>query len=247
MQEATCNQCGASVLFSAKFCRQCGKPLDSSELTTRTLEHPSSQSPSFDHPTRPANSGATSPTYLPVGMAPQPPAPIYGSAPPSGNKTILIVVLALVFAGLLGLAVVAFAVFSRGPRHPDPPPEPPRGISGGVPGQPRGGMPQPPQQPPSVPNAPAAPGTSTVRFPFEESLRYPGSTVLQSVSTEDGKVAHLQTSDPIDKVADWFRGQIHVTKEINAPGNVILSNDDIKIILNGGAGGTQIMMTDNTD
>src|ERR1700759_2814271 len=110
MEEATCNQCGASLVLSAKFCRQCGNRLDESELTTRTLEERSVEPSPYDHATRPARVGITKPTYPPVVMPPQPPAPIYGNAPSNNNKTVVIVVLAAVLVILIGLGVVGFLV-----------------------------------------------------------------------------------------------------------------------------------------
>src|SRR5689334_15768253 len=104
MEDATCNRCGASVVLSAKFCRQCGNLLDPSEMSTRSLDAPAAPPP-YDHPTRPANAGITAPTYQPAMMQPQPPAPLYGSPPPASNKALLIVILSLVMVGLIGLGV----------------------------------------------------------------------------------------------------------------------------------------------
>src|SRR3954464_5758552 len=128
MQEATCNHCGASVLFSAKFCRQCGNRVDESEVTTRSLDAPGVEPPPFDHPTRPANAGFTSPTYPPAVVP-----PVIGSAPPSNNKTALIVILGILMTLLIGVGVVAFVIFGRFSREPVPPPPPPPPVTSSKP------------------------------------------------------------------------------------------------------------------
>jgi hypothetical protein len=199
MQEAICNRCGASVILSAKFCRQCGNLLDVSEMTTRSLDAPSAEPPPFDHPTRPANAGITSPTYAPPAMmSPQPP-PIIGNAPPANNRTALLVFLALGLTMLIGLGVVAFVVLDRFSRPPLPPPQPPSGTSQKAPppGAP-GGIPSVPPAPP----APPPPGS--VKSSLDPSLIYPGAQVTMEVGGSEGHVTQLQTSDLFDKVVDWY-------------------------------------------
>src|SRR5438270_9159203 len=168
MQEVTCNRCGASVIFSAKFCRQCGNPLDASELTTRTLDAPAAEPPPFDHPTRPANAGFTSPTYPPAVIP-----PVIGSAPPSSNKTALLVILGIAMTLLIGIGVVGFLVFGRFSRQPVPPPPPPPFTSERGPSAP----PPPLGNPGIIPHPPPPPPPGSVKTSLDASLIYPGAEV----------------------------------------------------------------------
>jgi hypothetical protein len=239
MQEATCNQCGASGVLSAKFCRQCGNRLDASEMTTRNLDAPSAVPPPFDHPTRPANAGITSPTYAPPAMmSPQPPAPIIGNAPSSNNQTALLVFLALGLTLLIGLAVVAFVVIGRFSHGGGPPPPP--DISSTHKGSSGGAIAPPPPPPPGVPPPPG-----NVKNPFDASLIYPGAKTVMSVNSKDGNVAQLVTSDPFDKVADWYVEKINPTEDTNLPGSRILKGRGITVILAGSREGTHITLTDD--
>jgi hypothetical protein len=240
MQEATCNRCGASVIFSAKFCRQCGNRLDASELTTRTLEEPQAEPPPFDHPTRPANVGTTSPTYPPPAVFqqyPQPPAPVIGSAPPANNKTALFVILGFVMALLIGCGVVAFLVLGRHPAVPPPPPPPNFGQS----------QQGPPPVRPGAPPPPPGARTGSVQFPFDSALLYPNAKTLMVVNKKDGRFAQLQSSDSIDKVAEWYTDKLKATEDVLMPGQRILSGEGIKVILSGGDDGTIIMLADDKD
>ncbi|HKP12005.1 MAG TPA: hypothetical protein VJZ91_07840 [Blastocatellia bacterium] len=245
MQEATCNRCGASVVFSAKFCRQCGNPLDTSEMTTRSLDAPPAEAQSFDHPTRPANAGITSPTYAPPSMMqPQPPASIIGSAPPANNKTVLFVLLGIIAALMICLGVVAFLVLGRSSSIPIPPP-PPRATSEKAPPAGQPGIPPPP--PGIVPPMPAPPGGGNVQFPFDDALLYPNAKTVMAINARDGRVAQLQSSDPIDKVAGWYLDKLKATEDVRMPGQRILSGKGMKVILSGGDEGTMIMLTEDKD
>lgn len=250
MQEAICNRCGASVIFSAKFCRQCGNLLDTSEMTTRSLDAPAAEPRPFDHPTRPANANVTSPTYPPMAMGqpPQPPAPIIGSAPPANNKTVLFVLLGIFMAAMIGLGVVAFLVLGRSSSQPLVPPTPP-GASGRGPSAGQPGVPQPPPGAPgTVPPMPAPPsGAGSVQFPFDTALLYPNAKTVMAINSSGGRVAQLQSSDPIDKVADWYMDKLKATEDVRIPGQRILSGKEIKVILSGGDQGTMIMLTDDKD
>ncbi len=245
MQEAICNRCGASVVLSAKFCRQCGNLLDTSEMTTRSLDAPSAEPPPFDNPTRPANAGITSPTYAPPAMmSPQP--PIIGNAPPANNRTALLVFLALGLTMLIGLGVIAFVMFGRFSHGQAPPP--PHGTSGTSGQVPPGGIPPPPPPPPGAPplvETPPQPGN--VKNHFDASLIYPGAKTVMSVNGKDGRLAQLVTSDPFDKVADWYVEKIHPTEDTNMPGSRILQGNGITVILAGSGEGTHITLTDDKD
>ena len=247
-------------MLSAKFCRQCGNRLDDSEMTTRTLEEQSVEPQPYDHATRPARVGITKPTYPPVIMPPQPPAPIYSNAPSNDNKTVIIVILAAVLVILIGLGVVGFLVFGRASSSGS--------TSGGSGGAAVSGsdssaggagasvpVPTPPipptvptvPTPPTPPNAPAAPKTGNIQFPFGDSLFYPNSTVTLAVNTSSGKVATLQSSDSFDKVVAWYTERIKPTQNVAMPGSHVLGNKEIKAIISGGDGGVVITLTNEKD
>ena len=238
MQEATCNRCGASVIFSAKFCRQCGNRLDESEMTTRTLEAPAGQPPPFDHPTRPANVAPTSPTYAPQPMM----APYYDQmprppAPPASNKTALFVILGLVLMLLIGAGVVGFLVFGRFSHRPlaPPPLPPPPPVTGVIPRTPP--IPNPPRVTPPEPPVPGS-----VKTTLDASLRYPGAEVVVDVNSGDGVMTQLHTTDDIDKVTDWYVEKIRPKKHVNMPGGVLLDGDNAKVLLTSGGDDTSIQV-----
>jgi hypothetical protein len=236
------------MVLSAKFCRQCGNRLDASELTTQTLDAPSAEPLPYDNPTRPAHAGITSPTYAPPAMMQPQPPPYSVSQPPSSNKTAFIVILSIVLTLLIGLGVVAFVVlgrFSSGPVPPKPPAEvtgtPGKGPSGS-------GIPVPPPPPPGVPpGVPTTPTPGDVKNPFDPALVYPGAKTVMSVNSKDGKVAQLVTSDPFNKVADWYAEKIHADEDTILPGSRILKGKGITVILAGTGDGTSITLTDEKD
>ncbi|MEN3335543.1 MAG: hypothetical protein V7641_4908 [Blastocatellia bacterium] len=232
------------MVLSAKFCRQCGNRFDASEMTTRSLDAPSAEPPPYDNPTRPANAGITSPTYAPPAMMQPQPPPYIGSQPPSSNKTAFIVILGIVLTMLIGLGIVAFVVLGRFSSGPVPPPPPP-GMTGQSGQGPSGsGIPAPPP-PPGVPPPPPPPGD--VKNPFDPALIYPGAKTVMSVNSKDGRVAQLATSDPFNKVADWYAEKIHAIEDTILPGSRILKGKGITVILAGTGDGTSITLTDEKD
>jgi hypothetical protein len=237
MQEVTCSKCGASAVLSAKFCRQCGNPLDGSELTTQSLD---ASQPRFDNPTRPANSGVTAPTYMQVNVPPHTAAPIYGAPPSSGtNKTALFLIIGAIVTVLLGLGIIAGVVLFRSAHPPTELPPPP--LAG-----PRHGGPPPPPPPPGGPQPPP-PAESSAGFPFNASLRYPGARLISSSTDTDSSNAELTTSDPINKVAEWFRKRMNVTDEDSDEGMVTLTSDEVEVTLEEDNGGTRITMSHDID
>lgn len=239
MQEATCNRCGASVILSAKFCRQCGNRLDASELTTRTLEEPQADAQPFDHPTRPANAGITAPTYAPPAMMqqqPPPPAPVLGSAPPTSNKTILFVILGVVMAMLIGLGVVAFLVLDRRTTVLVPPPPPNVEETQKDTQKSQRGIPPPP--PPPFPSSPGDAKTS-----LDPALIYPGAKVVMDIASSDGRVTHLHTTDDIEKVVSWYLERVKVKNDVTIPGGRIINAEGVNLLISATGDGTLIMVT----
>jgi hypothetical protein len=224
MQEATCNRCGANVVFSAKFCRQCGN----------RLEEPQADAQPFDHPTRPANAGITAPTYAPPAMMqqPPPPAPFIGSAPPTSNKTVLFVILAVVMAMLIGCGVVAFLVLGRHPAVSVPPPPPKVEQSEKDSQKIQPGIPPPP--PPPQGNA---------KTSLDPALIYPGAKVVMDIASSDGRVTHLQTTDDMEKVVNWYLQRVKVKNDVTIPGGRIINAEGVNLLISSTGNGTGIMVT----
>jgi hypothetical protein len=246
MQDATCNQCGASLVLSAKFCRQCGNRLDASEMTTRSLDAPAAEPPPFDHPTRPANAGVTSPTYAPqVMMPPQPPAPFINNAPPSNNKTGLIIFLALGLTVLIALCLAAFVLLGRFSGRHHPPPPPPPSVTEKAPPPPgdRGIIPHPPLPPPP----PGDPNPGKVKTSLDPSLIYPGAEVTMDVGGGEGHVTQLQSGDAFDKVVDWYVEKLKPKNQVSIPGGKILESDSFVALITSAGNSTSIMLTRKTD
>lgn len=225
------------MVLSAKFCRQCGNLLDPSEMTTRSLDAPLAEPPPFDHPTRPANQGITSPTYMPPAMmSPQPPAPIIGNAPPSNNNTVLLIILALGLCMLIALGVVAFVAFGRFSKHTAPPPPPP--IPGTI-----QKAPPPPEGPGIIPHPPQPPPPpGSVRGTLSPTLIYPGAEVVTEIAGTDGGVTQLRTDDSFDKVVDWYVEKIKPKNHVNMPGSVILDGDGVGVLISSTGDGTSIQV-----
>lgn len=246
MQDAICNQCGASVVLSARFCRQCGNRLDPSELTTRTLDAAAAEPPPYDHPTRPANGGITSPTYAPPSMMQPPPhAPIIGNAPPSNNKTALLIFLALGLTVLIALGGAAFVLLGKFTDRQLAPPPPPPGTSQKAPPPPDvpGIIPHPPQPPPP----PGQPVPGQVKTSLDPSFIYPGAEVTMDVGGTEGHVTQLQTSDAFDKVVDWYVEKLKPKNQVSIPGGKIIESDSFVALITSSGNATSIMLTHKTD
>jgi hypothetical protein len=65
------------------------------------------------------------------------------------------------------------------------------------------------------------------------------------VNKKDGRFVQLQSSDSIDKVAEWYKEKLKATEDVLLPGQRIMSGEGIKVILSGGNGGTIIMLADD--
>lgn len=216
MQTVSCANCGAAIDSTTRFCRHCGHPQDPSELTTRSLEEPAR----FETPTQPANSGFTSPAYLPPEAFHLQASATRAMEQPSQKKTIitLSIIIAVLLVVLSGLGLF---LFFQGPNFA----QPPRIL---IP-PPRAEVPQPPgvPTPPGMPHAPTAP----VPAIFKELL-YPGSQIIMDTSDSDGRTIHLRTSDPTDKVIDWYKDRIKPSKQVNIPGiSAMLEGSDFEVII----------------
>ena len=228
MQTSKCVNCGADIDYATKFCRQCGRPVDPSEWTTRKLEEPSR----FESPTRLANSWPTSPTYLPPDAMP-PQAPVTSSIESAGQKKTVIVLATIVALLVIALSALAILMFVR---QAD---EAPRAMS----------TPTAPTAPkvPGVPTPPPIPNGATTTI--SQDLIYPGAQVTMEVKGEEkAKMVQLNTSDSFDKVIDWYVKKIKPTKHVTIPGgNAVLKGDGIAVMIMNDGEVTSILITQGED
>lgn len=211
-----------------KFCRQCGQPMDASEMTTRQLEDPQSYNPMprYDAPTQYTNSAPTSPAYMPPAAMPQQWSPqTAGMQPPSQKKPIIILVsvvgvLLIVLAGLIIYMLNQRPSARFGANIPPPPPVP------SVPGEP------PP--PPGVPGV----------VPAANELIYPGSTVTMTVPGSEGKgVTNLITHDSPEKVIDWYTARIQSAKRLMLGPTTMLTAKGLVVMISSEGNETNILIT----
>lgn len=233
MQTRACTNCGAVADSPMKFCRQCGQPLDGSEMTTRQLEEPKPYAamPRYDAPTQLTNAGPTSPAYMPPdAMPPQWVQPTAG-IPSGGQKKALIILASVIGVLLLTLAALLFVMMNKSaPTRfgPTIPPSPPIAPSG-----------------PSEASPPAPPGTSgSVPTTMAKDLIYPGATVTMSVPGDRGKgVVNLTAHDSFDKVVDWYLARIKSPKRVMLPGpTATLTGDGIAVVITGAGDETNIII-----
>lgn len=259
MMALVCSKCGAEFDAPARFCRRCGNSLgvgepsiSPSEATTKSFNYPGEGNPGQPNSTAPANQWPTAPAYLgPDQMAVGPQYPTYPAGATQGlpQKRSNTPVVILGILGLLLLAVIAgFAlIISRVGRVQRPADA--MGAGPGVqeapraPGQASSGHPEIP--PPPVP-PPGPPGSTngTVTGPLAP-LIYPGSHQEINVEGEDGaKVIKLTTSEPADKVADWYAARIPHSNRVSVPfiGITTISKDGLAVIIKPG-NPTTIMLT----
>lgn len=244
MATINCPECGTEIQDTAKFCRACGRSLSQSEATTRFFDEPVQTGA----PTQDINSVPTAPSYSPPSF-PAHYQPHFPAAPSTqgfekkgGNKTTIIVLAGMVIVLLLALAGIgAWFIFDDRGRPvvvqiPPPPPGPtsPPAIPE-VPPIPE--IPPIPPIPPIVlPETPPA-GTAGA---ISKDLIYPGAKETMRV----GKMIQLRTSDPLNKVSDWYIQKLGSAKKVLIPGgSTILKTDSLTVIVTGGEEGAQIMLT----
>lgn len=227
MADVWCSFCGAGIADAAKFCRACGRALDSSELTTRNLE-PESR---FQNATAHVQQAITTPAYLAPSQLPA--APSTNDLTKKPQSLALIITLAAVVGILLFvLAIVLFLRLDSGTPRPDVPP-----LTIQVPTPPPG-VPPPPPPPP-------APGDIAI----SDSLAYPGAKTIMNVSSDHGKsVLQLQTTDSPNKVVAWYKDKLKPTQNVDLPfGNSILKNGDTTVVITGVEDGTTILISRGQD
>jgi hypothetical protein len=204
-----------------KFCRRCGTPIDSSEATTRTFDEPVR----VEAGTQPTNSWPTTPTFAPPSLAPSAQAPLTRELEQGSQKKTVIILASVVAVLLISLIVLAVILLrNTGAPATTPPP---------VVGQEeRPGLPPPPPPPP---------GGAPVEINRE--LYYEGAKVTLETFDQRGKSVQLSTSDPVDKVADWYKSKIAATSITRGEGFVTLVGSGIAVVITREDGETQIILT----
>lgn len=105
-------------------------------------------------------------------------------------------------------------------------------------------VPKAPQQPapPGLPSPPPAAGTTTV----DSALVYPGAqTVVDVDNGAEGHVIQLKSSDPPNKVTDWYVKNLKPSKVVHIPvtdSGSILRTDRGTIVITPSDEGTQIII-----
>jgi hypothetical protein len=261
MAAITCSQCGAEFDGPARFCRRCGNTLGAgepsispSEATTKSFDYPAAQNPPEGSRTAPANQWPTAPAYLApdqVGVAPQYPAFPGANTQGFARKHSKAPFVILGILGCVLVAVIAaFAlIISQVGRHPS------RsgytaGPNSGGPGAPDGPGQTIPGHPgiPIPPNPPGPPGPSNGITGPLASLIYPGSQTVMNVEGDNGgSVVQLTSSDPTDKVVEWYVAKISPSKRVTLPFvGTILESKQAKVIIRPGPP-TTIMLTRDED
>jgi hypothetical protein len=215
-----CDNCGAEMDQAMNYCRRCGAPSPKLEATTRTLD----TGARHETQTGPVNTLPTSAAYLTPGQTW--PAAQANTNSLQAKKTRKIVLwLAAAFAFLLILIVAGFLAFaSLLDRHQGSTPA----------GDPAG-------QAATHAGIPPPPG----RLP-EDDLVYPGATI--TVEDDSGKrVLILQSSDPSDKVIQWYREKLKPVKQVGIGVGTVLKGNTYTVMITGVGTTTHIVVTPTDD
>lgn len=230
MATINCPACSAEIQDTARFCRACGRPLNTSEATTKLFDDPAQAG----SPTQDINAVPTTPSYSPPSFpeyyqSPLPAAPSTQGLEAKSHKRVVIVLASLVVVLLMALAGLgAWFIFGGGDRGGPP------GL-GDIPGP-------PPPRPPPPGNPPVAPGSGGAAI--SRDLIYPGAREAMRMEQDSGvKMLQLRTSDPMTKVVDWYLQRLNTTKRVDIPGiSTILKANGINVIITGADGETQILI-----
>ena len=231
MSTVFCDNCGTSLLDSAKFCRACGKPTPTlSEATTKKFD----EQTQFQNPTRSVGPSFTSPAYM-SPMEFNPPGPGVATndlSQKTRNRNLIIIVCMF---GVMILALAGLLIFLNfGINAPPRPPTPVIEIPAIPPPPPPPGQPTPPITAP-----PAETG-------IDPSLIYPGSRQTMSIVKPGGKsVLQLVSNDASKTVADWYSSRLKDAKKVSilGIGPTIFKAGEIGVVITGSDEGTQILIT----
>jgi hypothetical protein len=229
--ERGCNHCGAGLLPDARYCRQCGSPVTQlnqgsvTESTTQLLDRPES-TPILGHDF-PSPGGKLE--YQPPQTSPSIPARTTTSLERASSRRqwSVAILLVIAFIGLIAIALVFKLEGRRGAGFHPP------------------GTAVPAVPPPAPPAPPAAVGGAN-----DPALIYPGAKkTMQITSADDGNLIQLESEDPVDQVAAWYKAKLKPRNVLNVPGaNVILETDEFKVIITTAGGDkTNILLKQGSD
>ena len=231
-QKVSCTNCGAELLPETRFCRQCGQrsthiaPGTVTDATNKILKTPDARAAFEQQYNPPAG-----------GLSPQGQTQMISSATthhlaPAGQQshTWLYIMLSVAFAALLATVLIV-GLWSRSSvriiRH-GPTTEQPQ-------------APTAPPAPPAQPAPPAAPGE------ISDSLIYPGAQTTLNLNGKDGRVLQLQSSDPMDKVVNWYTDKLKLTNKGQYGKVVTLQGDSTNVVISNSGNRTNIIITQDSD
>ncbi|HSB09207.1 MAG TPA: zinc ribbon domain-containing protein [Blastocatellia bacterium] len=225
-----CDNCGASLEETARFCRACGKATPLSEAATKKFD----EQPGYRAPTNPVGASLTTPAYL--APTEPPAAPQTNDLSRNRQRRNLIIVLSMMAVMILALGgLLLFLSFGFG-GPPDIPESPP------VAGAP------PPATKPPLPPAPPAPPEIGGASRIDQSLIYPGSRQTMAIAEQGGKsVLQLHSDDAPAKIVDWYTEKLNAKKKVSIIGQTILQAGDVTVVIVGGDTGSQILITRGGD
>ena len=235
-QKTACAGCGAELLPEARFCRKCGQPSSPlgrasvTEVTTRRLETRGQDLPGQQASLAQSSRGQTEQSLS---------AQTQSLTKTRALKRWLPGLLLLLLLILLPTTYLLWKWRSSTAAIPPPT---------GAPAQEGPVAPQPPQPPapPQPPSAPAAKGTDGTTA-IDQSFIYPGArTTMDVTKAGGGSVLQLETTDPVDKVADWYVKRLNPTKTVRMSGvPVVLTSDQMKAVITQSGEGTTILLKRN--
>jgi ribosomal protein L40E len=223
MQQTTiCTSCGAEIAPEARFCRKCGQP--SAQFKTESITEGTTRRLETPEP----NKTVGQEFYEQHGSLAQPTTRI----PPQAQQTARNLTTANRKQNWLLLSTILFAcvaliaivlLFSTRHRRPAPT----SSLSGST--APQTGV----------------PGSSTI----SHDLVYPGAEILVETSGQDGDNAlQLRTTDPVDKVADWYVAKLKPTNIVKKGGSgVVLVADQMQVVITAQGSETLVILHQGND
>ncbi len=233
MSSLPCSNCGTIITPGTKFCRKCGQPsLDTasvSEATTRVFE-------ATAEPTAPTsnwNAQPTGPAYLsPAGAASPLQDVTTKSLEPTGRKQKSSLAVPIIAVLLAVLVAVAVGMMLRG-RNAQQTQTPPAAAG------PETVLPPLPPLPPHPSGEPPASGASV----STSELMYPGAETVMDMKNSRENFLELRTSDPLDRVVDWYTTKIKAAEIIRTRGTeAILRSGKTSVIISSRGNATNILI-----
>jgi zinc-ribbon domain len=235
MSNVTCANCGVEIVAGSRFCRRCGQPAPDGSRERSVLEAETRifTAPPTAHatPTQHINSPLTGPAYMSPGQSQTPPAALTKPLEASGATTKWALIGLLLLLLIIPVAFAVVKMLKSGNSQTTPPV-----VT----------VPEIPPPPPPPPPPAARGGSSATNSP----LRYPGSeTVMELTGQEEGHVLQLRTSDPLDKVVQWYVEKVKPTSTVKTPGDnvTVLRSEGVNVVITGGGAQTEIIIRQGRD